>query len=110
MVLYRNTALYAGSRTLYAVFCESTTPYLRQTVGSTSSGGTPLWAIGVTLFPSLLSFLAVAQGHGLLVLDTFSAIATTSILCVYISQCFAFIRFKSMFVHLYSVYILHFGF
>ncbi|MCJ1246585.1 hypothetical protein MMC30_003794 [Trapelia coarctata] len=95
-----NTALYAGSRTLYALFCESTTPSLRRTIGATSSGGTPLWAIGATLFPSLLSFVAIAKKNGelegLLVLDTFSAIAVTSILCVYIAQCLAFIRFKSI--------------
>jgi len=88
--------LYVASRTLHALFCKSTTGRLRRTIGSTSSGGTPLWAILVTLCPALLSFVAQVQSNGLLVLDTFGRIAVTCILCVYIAECLSFIRFKSI--------------
>ena len=64
MVSFGNTAVYAASRTLYALFSESTKPLLKETLGSASSGGTPLWATGVTLVPSLLAYIAAAQGDG----------------------------------------------
>jgi hypothetical protein len=86
---------------------------IRKTLGSTTYYGLPLWAIIVSICISSFSFLAaiqsnhnqvsignariflyVADNPSIQIKSVVSRISVTSILCVYLAQCVAFIRYQ----------------
>lgn len=54
-----NSALYVSSRTLFTLAQRSSFPRIRNTIGRTNNGHTPLAAITVCFLPGALAFLAV---------------------------------------------------
>ncbi|KAI9700276.1 MAG: Cationic amino acid transporter 2 [Candelina mexicana] len=98
-----NTALYVASRTLFSLSKNSDIRYVRETIGRTSSGGTPLVAIGVSFLFAFLAFFGAQQGDVQKPLGVFSRIATTSILCVYGCECLAFLRFRAGMAHVRTI-------
>jgi len=64
LISIRNTALYVSSRTLYALARSSDVKWFKRSVGRTSSGGTPLAAIGLSFIFSFLAFLGVQVTDG----------------------------------------------
>ena len=61
----RNTALYVASRTLYALARSSDVKWFKRFVGRTSTGGTPLVAIGLSYVFCFLAFLGAGQDGAL---------------------------------------------
>ena len=54
-----NSALYVSSRTLFLLASNSDSKTIRNTIGRTNNGHTPLAAIIVSFLPGLLAFLVV---------------------------------------------------
>ncbi len=54
-----NSALYVSSRTLFFLARNSDIGKVRNTIGKTNNGHTPLAAIFVSFIPGLIAFLAV---------------------------------------------------
>lgn len=88
------TALYASSRTLYAITRDSSLAPLR-IFGKTDSRGVPYYAVLASWSISLFAFLQVSGTATIApkVLDVFSRVGTTSCLIVWGCQCLAFLRF-----------------
>ncbi|CAF9938070.1 Cationic amino acid transporter 2 [Imshaugia aleurites] len=81
-----NSALYVSSRTLFFLARNSDFTRIRNTIGRTNNGHTPLAAILVSFVPGLLAFLVP--------IGVFGRLYTGPLLCIYASECFAFIRFQ----------------
>lgn len=96
------TALYASSRTLYAITRNSRIGFLRF-FARTNSTGVPFVAIIASWSFSLFAFLQLAGNPtsrsgsnsriGEKLLDVFSRLGTTSAMICWMSNCIAFIRF-----------------
>ncbi|KAG8527197.1 uncharacterized protein KY384_008627 [Bacidia gigantensis] len=91
-----NSALYASSRTLFFMARKSEFKWVQDTIGRTNVGQTPIAAIIVSFVPGMLAFLVVKwedpnYNEPLKVLGRFY---TGPMLCVYASECLAFLRFK----------------
>lgn len=59
LTLSSNSALYVSSRTLFTLAQRSSYSRVRNTIGRTNNGHTPLAAITVSFLPGALAFLAV---------------------------------------------------
>ncbi|MCJ1265707.1 Cationic amino acid transporter 2 [Lobaria immixta] len=92
-----NSGLYVSSRTLFELARNSNSPRIKNTIGRTNNGNTPLTAILISFLPGLLSFLMVRyQGATFSeLIHVFGRLYTGSVFCVYGSECLAFLRFKA---------------
>ena len=93
-----NTALFVSSRTLFSLAQRYGNARLVNTVGRTNYGRTPIMAILVCWVFSLLAFLGVQSERGAGYTQpilTLSAFFVSSVSLVYISQCVAYLIFKS---------------
>ena len=109
----RNSALYVSSRTLFVIAQRSGKQTIRRTLGRTNNGQTPLAAIFVSFLLGLLAFLAVKARNTAFqevhvpdkriavdvltcakLIHVLGRVYTGSILCVYGTECIAFLRFK----------------
>ncbi|KAL8681430.1 MAG: hypothetical protein Q9186_002435 [Xanthomendoza sp. 1 TL-2023] len=90
-----NSALYVSSRTLFTIARRSSIVRIRNTIGRTNNGHTPLAAITVSFLPGALAFLAVRSKERAFqeLIHVFGRLYTGPILCVYAAQCLAFLRF-----------------
>ena len=59
LTLSSNSALYVSSRTLFTLAQRSSYTRIRNTIGRTNNGHTPLAAITVSFLPGAVAFLAV---------------------------------------------------
>ncbi|CAF9921060.1 MAG: Cationic amino acid transporter 2 [Heterodermia speciosa] len=91
-----NSALYVSSRTLFVLAQRSKHDLIVRTLGRTNNGHTPLAAIFVSFLPGLLAFLAVKSQNATFQepIHVFGRLYTGSVLCIYGSECIAFLRFK----------------
>lgn len=91
-----NSGLYASSRTLFTLARSSRYAKIRNSIGRTNNGGTPLLAIVVSFVPGLLAFLSTRAGRATYdePISVLGRIYTGGMLCVYGSECLAFIRFQ----------------
>ena len=92
-----NTGLYAASRTAFALAQRWGGPRLRNSVGRTSNGNTPVVAILACASFSLLAFLGATSSRDASSnqpISTLSSSFTSLIGCVYAAECIAYIRFK----------------
>lgn len=90
----RNTGLYVTSRTLFALAQKYGTPYIKNTLGRTSAGGTPTAAILFCSIFGCIAFLALADQSYDQTISTLSSFYVGGGACVYGSECIAFIRYK----------------
>ncbi|KAI4244030.1 MAG: hypothetical protein L6R42_010584 [Xanthoria sp. 1 TBL-2021] len=92
-----NSALYVSSRTLFTLAQRSSSPRIRNTIGRTNNGHTPLAAITVSFLPGALAFLAVRAKEIAFqeLIHVFGRLYTGPMLCVYAAQCLSFLRFLS---------------
>ncbi|KAI4218845.1 MAG: hypothetical protein L6R36_008721, partial [Xanthoria steineri] len=92
-----NSALYVSSRTLFTLAQRSSFPRIRNTIGRTNNGQTPLAAITVSFLPGALAFLAVRAKEIAFqeLIHVFGRLYTGPMLCVYAAQCLSFLRFLS---------------
>ncbi|KAM0799181.1 amino acid permease/ SLC12A domain-containing protein [Usnea florida] len=91
-----NSALYVSSRTLFLLASKSDSKTIRNTIGRTNNGHTPLAAIIVSFLPGLLAFLVVRASTPAFQepISALGRLYTGPLLCVYASECIAFIRFQ----------------
>ncbi|KAL8684433.1 MAG: hypothetical protein Q9224_006353 [Gallowayella concinna] len=91
-----------AARTLFTIARRSSIVRIRNTIGRTNNGHTPLAAITVSFLPGALAFLAVRSKErafqeplkfAIQLIHVFGRLYTGPILCVYASQCLAFLRF-----------------
>ncbi|KAK0508794.1 hypothetical protein JMJ35_009070 [Cladonia borealis] len=90
-----NSALYVSSRTLFFLARESSVERIKNTIGRTNNGHTPLTAIFVSFIPGALAFLVVGADK-VSFQEPIAVIAhlyTSTMLCIYASECIAFLRF-----------------
>ncbi|KAI4167688.1 MAG: hypothetical protein LQ343_007007 [Gyalolechia ehrenbergii] len=94
---YMNSALYVSSRTLFTLAQRSAISAVRSTLGRTNNGHTPLAAITVSFLPGTLAFLAVKAKERAFQepLHVFTRLYTGPLLCIYATECLAFLRFLS---------------
>ncbi|KAL8767349.1 MAG: hypothetical protein Q9209_006112 [Squamulea sp. 1 TL-2023] len=92
-----NTALYVSSRTLFTIAQRSPSIKIRNTIGRTNNGHTPLAAITVSFLPGALAFLAVRAKERAFseLIHVFGRLYTGPMLCIYAAECLAFLRFLS---------------
>ncbi|KAL8896053.1 MAG: hypothetical protein Q9192_003295, partial [Flavoplaca navasiana] len=90
-----NSALYVSSRTLFTLAQRSSYPRIRNTIGRTNNGHTPLAAITVSFLPGALAFLAVRAREMAIqeLIHVFGRLYTGPMLCVHATQCLSFLRF-----------------
>lgn len=91
-----NSGLYVSSRTLFVLAQRSQHESVRRTLGRTNNGHTPLAAILASFLPGLLAFLAVKSTDISFQepIHVFGRLYTGPLLCIYGSECVAFLRFK----------------
>lgn len=89
-----NTALFVSSRTLFSICRKYGPPFLRNSVGKTNNGHTPLAAIMICSLFGLLALLGLADSTFNQPILSLSAFFTGTIGCVYASECVAYMRFK----------------
>ena len=109
----RNSGLYVASRTLFVMAQKSELQIIRQTIGRTNHGHTPLAAIFVSFVPGFVAFLAIkapSQTYQEVYCNLYphrgvadrmgqpiarmGRLYVGPLLCIYVSQCIAYIRFK----------------
>ncbi|KAM0799999.1 amino acid permease/ SLC12A domain-containing protein [Usnea florida] len=91
-----NSALYVSSRTLFFLARKNSFKIIKQTMGRTNNGHTPLAAIVISFVPGLLAFLVVRAARTsvqepILVMNR---LYTGPMLAIYASECLAFLRFQ----------------
>ena len=89
-----NTALYVSSRTFFFLCQEYGTPWMNSYFGTTNSRGTPQRAIWFSSLWGLLGLLGVWDRSWNAPVIFMAAFFTGSIGCVYMCQCWTFLRFK----------------
>ncbi|ERF68588.1 hypothetical protein EPUS_04686 [Endocarpon pusillum Z07020] len=89
-----NTGLFASSRTLFAIAQLYGNDFIKRTIGTTNSGHTPIAAIICCSSFGLLAFLGLADGTYNQPILSLSSFFVSTLACVYISECIAFLRFK----------------
>ncbi|CAF9940438.1 MAG: Cationic amino acid transporter 2 [Alectoria fallacina] len=91
-----NSALYVSSRTLFFLARKSSFKFIKETAGRTNNGHTPLAAIAISFLPGALAFLVVGAAKTSVQEPIFvlSRLYTGPILCIYASECLAFLRFR----------------
>ncbi|KAL8810969.1 MAG: hypothetical protein Q9223_001992, partial [Gallowayella weberi] len=84
-----------AARTLFTIAQRSSINGVRNTIGRTNNGHTPLAAITVSFLPGALAFLAVRAKERAFqeLIHVFGRLYTGPVLCVYAAQCLAFLRF-----------------
>ncbi|KAL8868785.1 MAG: hypothetical protein Q9174_004756, partial [Haloplaca sp. 1 TL-2023] len=92
-----NSALYVSSRTLFTLALRSSKSWIRNTIGRTNNGHTPLAAITVSFLPGGLAFLAVRARERAFQepIHILTKLYTGPMLCVFAAECLAFLRFMS---------------
>ncbi|MCJ1417616.1 Cationic amino acid transporter 2 [Xylographa parallela] len=90
-----NTCLYISSRTLFAISQLYGNNFIKDTLGKTNSGHTPMAAIIFCSLFGFLAFLGLADTTYNQPILTLSAFFTGTIACIYASECLAFLRFKA---------------
>ncbi|KAL8838574.1 MAG: hypothetical protein Q9176_004971 [Flavoplaca citrina] len=90
-----NSALYVSSRTLFTLAQRSSYTRIRNTIGRTNNGHTPLAAITVSFLPGALAFLAVRAKTMAFqeLIHVFGRLYTGPMFCVFATQCLSFLRF-----------------
>lgn len=85
-----------SSRTLFFLARKSSFKLIRDTVGRTNNGHTPLAAILISFVPGILAFLVVGAAKGSVQEPIFvlGRLYTGPVLCIYASECLAFLRFR----------------
>lgn len=89
-----NTSLYISSRTLFVICQNYGTPRLRKFFARTSANHTPQTAIIFSSLFGFLGLLGLADKTFNQPVLTMSAFFTGAIGCVYISECWTFLKFK----------------
>ncbi|CAD6592054.1 MAG: Cationic amino acid transporter 2 [Alectoria sarmentosa] len=91
-----NSALYVSSRTLFFLARRSSFKFIKETAGRTNNGHTPLAAIVISFLPGALAFLVVGAAKTSVQEPIFvlSRLYTGPVLCIYASECLAFLRFR----------------
>ncbi|MCJ1283638.1 Cationic amino acid transporter 2 [Xylographa opegraphella] len=90
-----NTCLYISSRTLFAISQLYGNNFIKETLGKTNSGHTPMAAIIFCSLFGFLAFLGLADTTYNQPILTLSAFFTGTVACIYASECLAFLRFKA---------------
>jgi amino acid transporter len=98
-----NTGLYVSSRTLFALAQQYGNKQVRNTLGKTNDGHTPIAAILCSSCFGLLAFLGLADESFNQPILSLAAFFTGAISCVYVSQCIAFLRFKAGLTNLHRL-------
>jgi amino acid transporter len=89
-----NTALYVGSRIFFYNCQEYGTPWMRDYFATTNSGGTPQRAIWFSSLWGLFGLLGVWDRSWNTPVLFMAAFFTGSVGCVYVCQCWTFLRFR----------------
>lgn len=85
-----------SSRTLFVLARKSSFKLIRETVGRTNNGHTPLAAISISFVPGILAFLVVGAAKRPVQepIAVLGRLYTGPVLCIYASECLAFLRFR----------------
>lgn len=91
-----NSALFVSSRTLFFLARKSSFKLIKETVGRTNNGHTPLTAIVISFVPGVLAFLVVGSARTSVQEPIFvlGRLYSGPVLCIYASECLAFLRFR----------------
>jgi amino acid transporter len=90
-----NTALYVASRTVFVLAQQYLPRRYADVLGRTNNGHTPLAAIGLCSILGLLSLVGLSQYAYSQPRITLSELYTGTLACVYICECFTFLKFKA---------------
>ncbi|MCJ1379437.1 Cationic amino acid transporter 2 [Xylographa soralifera] len=90
-----NTCLYIASRSLFAISQLYGNNFIKETLGKTNSGHTPMAAIIFCSLFGFLAFLGLADTTYNQPILTLSSFFTGTVACIYASECLAFLRFKA---------------